>query len=290
MKSIVIPVLLIALLSLSCGDSATTGSSGTILRDRTIDVPSEIGTLKAAVAEAKNGDSIVLAPGVYSGDGFSEITFDGKTMIITCPEGPDSCMISLGGSASSNRRAFSFTQKDNAVLIDGITFTGGYFSNGGVANITSVSPAFRNCIFVNNTGTVSGGAVWIKGKQSKPLFINCTFMENQSRAGSAIFCLAGASPEFENCLITENAAAPIYISDVTSTPLFSCTNIFGNENVDWDEDIITQLGQNGNLSVDPGICGDIDRGYRLDPGSPMLPNNNDCHNLIGANGDTCLTK
>lgn len=59
----------------------------------------------------------------------------------------------------------------------------------------------------------------------------------------------------------------------------SCCDLFGNEGGDWTEEIVDQLGENGNISADPAFC-DPDFGdFTLadsSPCAPFLPPNEEC--------------
>jgi hypothetical protein len=108
---------------------------------------------------------------------------------------------------------------------------------------------------MNNTAVSSGGGLRCKGLGATPIVENCTFYGNSSVAGSALFCLANASPTFRNCLIAFNTGSQaVFCSDHGSNPVFECSNIFGNQGGDWLDCIVTQAASNDNQAADPLFC------------------------------------
>ena len=71
-------------------------------------------------------------------------------------------------------------------------------------------------------------------------------------------------------------------------PTLTCCNIYGNENIDWDDRIADQLGVNGNIFDDPGFCGTATGDFTVCALSPCLQlYPGDCDDIIGAFGEGC---
>ena len=285
-KILLISIFSVALIC-ACGNESRFVDPDATGRLTTLKVPSHYPTIQAAIDSAKHGDSILVADGFYDGAGNRNISTLGKTLIITSENGPLHTVIDCGGGLGESHAAFVFENGQNNVVIDGFTVVNGNNNNGGAIYCPNASPTIRNCIFRNNNAPVSGGVVWIKGSNAAPVFINCTFVGNSSPAGAVMFLLAGASPQIRNCLFILNESQPIELRDNTCEPQFSCTDIWNNEMEDWNEDIADWLNQNGNVSVDPLMCNPLEFDYRLQSGSPCLPENSECDSHIGAVAETC---
>jgi len=251
-------------------------------------VPSEYGSIQDAIDHAGPGDIVLVADGIYSGAGNSDITFNGKAVTVRSENGPDHTVIDCDGSELTPHSAFSFGPGDDGILIDGFTITGGYSGNGGAINCFSSSPMILSCIFRNNAASASGGAIWMKGAKTRPIITNCTFARNSALAGGALFVSAGASPGIFNCIIAITLeGAAIYVRDNTCKPEFSSTIMWQNNGGNWVEEISSQLGKLYNLEVDPEFCQSDLNDFSLKESSPCLPENSASEMLIGATSALC---
>jgi len=128
-------------------------------------VPSQYSTIQAAINACNNGDTVVVADGIYNGDGNRDIDFDGKAITVRSQNGPDNCIIDCQGTETEPHRGFYFHSGEgsNSVL-DGVTimdaYAGGSGSNsrGGGIYCSRASPRINNCILIQNrTGTNTQG-------------------------------------------------------------------------------------------------------------------------------------
>jgi hypothetical protein len=63
-----------------------------------INVPGDYPTIQAAVDAASNGDEVVLADGVFTGDGNYNIDILGKTITVRSQSGdPNTCILDVPG-------------------------------------------------------------------------------------------------------------------------------------------------------------------------------------------------
>ena len=248
----------------------------------TIRVPADLPTIQAAVTAASDNDTILVAPGIYSGEGNRDIIIEGKSVVIIAEQDASSTVIDCEGNENEPHRAFVIrNQASSNTIIEGFTIRGGYNTSGAAIYCTSASPTFKFCIFYGNQSTLSGGA--IRCKNSSPSLINCTFVANSAQTGGAIFGLASSSPYLENCIIAfSGSGESIATADGSSQPLLACCNIFGNAGGDWERAISDQANSEGNLSVDPQFCDPDNLIFTLKAGSPCAPDNNSCGRLIGA--------
>ena len=171
-------------------------------------VPQEHSSIQAAINVCSNYDTVLVAPGTYSGAGNYNINMRGKALTITStePNNPDvvaETIIDCQGKAS----AFVFyTGETEASKIKGFTIQNGYgFYGGGIYCFNSSSPIISNCVIKNNFATFGGG-IGCNNSASKPKIYNCSIVANSAYiGGGGIYC-NGASPVFVNCLISGNKA------------------------------------------------------------------------------------
>ncbi len=181
-------------------------------------VPSEYGTIQAAINASSSGDTVYVNSGTYTGPGNVDLDFGGRNISLIGPNA-STTIIDCGGSSSGTHRGFYIHNGEtSSALVQNLTVTNGYMHDyGGAVTVTSSSPTFRNCVFSNSTCDVSGGAygggLYVSGSNASPTFTNCVFANNTAQglnngvvdAGSAACILdANDSMTFVNCLFTGN--------------------------------------------------------------------------------------
>ena len=210
-------------------------------------VPADRATIQSAIDEATDGDTIWVADGTYSGDGNSEIDFQGKAITVRSENGPAACIIDCEGKG----RAFYFGGSETAEsVLDGFTIANGsHFSGGGILCMGS-SPTIRNCVFSKNTAEQYGGGL-CNSHGSHPIVIDCTFRENSCSSfglygqGGAMANRYGSSPIVRNCTFLDNfsgySAGAMGNFDASSPRLTRCvfrdnsTEIFGGAVANWQD-------------------------------------------------------
>ncbi len=181
--------------------------------------------------------------------------------------------------------------------------------------------SFTGCRFDSNTATLTGGAVC--DRYSRNSYTGCTFAYNQAPTGGALTILGDDIPfpmtgvvitgstfayneatvgssvafsyanlwEFElrNCLVVFGTGGEAINITGPGTPLLSCTDIYGNAGGDWSGSLASLLGVDGNLSVDPGFCGEQAESdpFALEAGSPCAAGNNPVCGQIGVRPVGC---
>ncbi|MHC4519907.1 MAG: hypothetical protein ACYTAS_15065, partial [Planctomycetota bacterium] len=131
----------------------------------TRNVPSEYGSIQAAIDQSRDGDVVVVAPGVY----FERINFSGKDITVTSTDPNDPRVVGytvLNGEGEGTVVTFSGGESAQAVLA-GFTITGGYGTlnpelGGGAANeryymgagiyCNRSSPTITKNVIVRNEG------------------------------------------------------------------------------------------------------------------------------------------
>ncbi len=181
---------------------STTAFGATIL------VPGDYKTIQVGINAASDGDTVLVADGIYTGRLNKNIDFKGKEITVRSENGPEQCIIDCGG----NGRGFYFHsgELEDSVL-SGFTITNGRTTNYGAGIYCSgSSPTITQCIIVNNKviGTSNnshGGGIYL-GSGACPNITNCIIMRNTSNyQGGGIYCYNG-NPIITNCTITRNMA------------------------------------------------------------------------------------
>jgi len=157
---------------------------------------------------------VLVADGVYTGDGSRDIDFGGKAAVLKSENGPDYAVIDCEGTSDDPHRGFLFHSGENgATIVEGFAIRNGYgFDNGQGRSIggavycdSSSSPTFINCVFHRNRAGWGSGMYCLS---SSPQLINCTFSENGydiTSSGGGLYCKY-SSPTLIGCIFRENRA------------------------------------------------------------------------------------
>jgi len=254
-------------------------STSAIARD--IHVPGEQPTIQAAINVASDFDRVIVADGVYRGDGNRNIRFNGKKITVMSANGPENCIVDAENA--STVFWLDHPWEDQNTILQGFTITGGSsnfgagircgsgttaivkdciivgndveFDGGGIG-IGSASPTFINCVIVGNTAGGGGGAVNVFNN-SNATFINCTIAGNTSPGGAVL--LGGADPDatFVNCIIYGNQAP-------------QAIRVDAGEAVATYSDIEGGFTGAGNIDADPLFVDASNGDYSIGSGSPAI--------------------
>ena len=158
----------------------------------TIHVPKDELTIQSGIDAAADGDTVLVADGIYKDDGNVNIDFKGKQIIVKSENGPKSTIITC--SYTPYTRGFSFSNKETVdAVLEGFTIRNGRYPNGGGIYILNSSPTIRNCVIEWNRavdeGRSTGQGGGIYAKNSNVLIIECTIRNNQAEStyGGGIF-------------------------------------------------------------------------------------------------------
>jgi predicted outer membrane repeat protein len=184
----------------------------TVQVGRLLSVPQSFNTIQNAIDGANNGDWVIVANGIYTGDGNRDIDFRGKAITVCSQNGPETCIIDCNGTPAEYHRAFIFqTSETSSSILDGFTITNGYNSDGGAIQING-TPTIKNCVFIKNTTLSRGGALFASAPSSAgtppmPIVVQqCSFIENSANLrGGAIF--SGRSLKLTDCNFIENTVS-----------------------------------------------------------------------------------
>ena len=168
----------------------------------TIKIPSDQPNIQAGIDNAGDGDTVLVAPGTYTGTGNRDINTGGKQVRVMSESGPEYTLISCDGTDQERHIGFFFNSgEDSETVIDGFRIEGAlgetlsYWQYAAVS-CSSSTPIVLNCVITNNYGSGVLSVDW----QSRPYFRNCEISDN---GGHGIILKTG-NIELANCVISNN--------------------------------------------------------------------------------------
>ena len=232
-----------------------------IYPERQLYVPADFSTIQDAINDANNGDTIIVADGIYTGNGNCDIDFRRKAITVCSENGPENCIIDCNGTEGKLHTGFLFhSGEDVNAVLDGFTITNGYAtggggifcmhhssptitnctisgnkskgSGGGVCCMENSSPRITNCSIIGNSSEYDGGGIICRMSSSSPTITNCTISGNKSKgSGGGISCMEGSNPTISNCSIIGNSSERDGggIVCVSSSPTITNCIISGNK-------------------------------------------------------------
>ena len=260
-----------------------TSADGTVVR-----VPLDQPTIREGVSAASSGDTVLIAPGTYTGPLNTGISFGGKNLVVVSEAGAEVTVIDCEGVG----RAFDIDGGEtDASIIEGLTITHGYAYSymdcGGGVRIRGASPTIRNCVFSychaegywwNHHWPAFGGGIYCEDSAS--VIVGCTFVGNQLEgepsSGSAV-AHYGPGGAILNCLFAENGA-------------WDAVDVLGSQPIVQHcvSDSPLPQGENNAGEVDPALCGGMaPMAYFPCSDSPALPHVNDWGELVGVFDSGC---
>lgn len=180
------------------------------LEARIIHVPADSATIQAGINGAADGDTVLVADGVYNGEGSRDIDFLGKAILVMSEHGPEATVVDCETDTGDPHRGFYFhSGETNASVLRGFTIRNGNVSvgsedpYGGGIFCAQAAPTISQCIISGNTAHTGGGIYcW---EFNDPVIIrNCLFIGNAAEWGGALF---GGSATVTNCTFTGNIAS-----------------------------------------------------------------------------------
>ncbi len=276
-------------------------------------VPADFQTIQSAINAADEGDSILVAPGVYRENLF--IATDNKTVLIKAAAGPENTIIDGRNAGSAvTFQSFQVFPPNNGEpdsRIEGFTITNGNAQSGGGIRCVNSNPRIVNCRIIGNAAGSAGGG-GIHCEDGYPLIQNCLIANNTSSGLGGGVRFDNTTAAVRNCMIQSNAAAgdgAAVFSLWGSVELLNCTAtenigqsgtafyngnhtvadsiLWGNHAPQNDElrlfggtltvDFSTVMGGSQNVAVDGGNLVWQDHNLDLDP--QFAPGPIDCYYL-----------
>jgi hypothetical protein len=233
-------------------------------------VPSVYPTIQAAIDAALPGDTVIVAPGVYTGPGNRDLDFGGKAITVRSSDPNDPCVVAATVIDCENSgRGFNFHSGEgpNSVL-DGLTVTDGHghidpnyhssWSLGGGIYCANSGPTIRNCTITSNEATQGAGIfAW---QESSPTVTNCAITQN--RTGGGVYCWYNSTATIAGCLITDNGGRGIYSGFDSASNISNCTISRNSEGIDCTDNgaIISNctISDNNGSGISIFLQGEID--------------------------------
>ncbi len=139
-------------------------------------------TIQEGITAASRDDTVLVAPGTYSGPLNRDISFDGKDVYLLSEMGADWTIIDCENAG----RGFVFTNGETPdAVVEGFTVMNG------------VAP-------VNDQGQRWGGALFCAG--SAPVILGCSFVDCYAEYGGAMYCGTSALMSIVSCIFEGNEA------------------------------------------------------------------------------------
>ena len=200
--------------------------AATCIRAATLAVPAEYSTIQAALHTASQGDTVLVAPGTYTGSGNRDLDFGGLDLTLVSREGADATIIEC---EKSGRGVHFDKGESQAARVDGFTIRNGNARIGGGINCHESSPTIANCIIQNGSTTSNGGG--ITAYKSSLVIANCIIEHNKTdQEGGAIY-LGSSNATITGCTFSNNSAGTegggIFLHDSRETQI-SHSSIRGN--------------------------------------------------------------
>ena len=200
------------------------------------------GTYKPTTTASRNL-SFVIPSGVKIYGGFSGM--EEELNARNFRTNPTILSGEIGNQQAQNDNSYHvvvFDGSNTNTLLDGFTITGGfanfYIEKSGTGSLISSSltstiergggiilksgskPLIINCTFMNNAA-ITGGAIY--ANESAPQIINCKFMGNQGTFGSAIYLESNSNAGIENSLFSGNRGIGTLYNNYSNPILSNCT-------------------------------------------------------------------
>ncbi|NQU06300.1 MAG: T9SS type A sorting domain-containing protein [Calditrichaeota bacterium] len=267
-----------------------------------INVPDDFETIQEAIEEARNRDSVLVAPGEYN----ENIDFLGKTIrVIGNPDSPAEVIINGGGdgpcvSITSGEEMYS--RLVGFTLTNGVATGDGY--GGGIIIENSSTQIIGNIIAVNSASE-GGGGISVSGEESIVFIqfnliygnetdgvgggvllyqcvgglVNNTIVENRAGQGGGgvnfAFTIGGGAI---NNIIASNTNQGLTGWDMHEDAVFIYNDVWDNEGGNYNN---IEPGE-GSISEDPLFVNPDEGDYHLtedspciDVGDPRYPNDPD---------------
>ncbi|MBA7602382.1 hypothetical protein ES703_09471 [subsurface metagenome] len=186
--------------------------------------------IQMAIDAAKNGQTLIVGPGIYDGD----ISTGGKdiTLVSTNPDDPNIVANTIIDCQQAGRGFIFNSGEDANTVVNGFTVINGSLTDEGGAGIyvdVNTSPVIKNLVISDcsvSGFSIGGGGIYV-ASDSSPTFINCTINSCSSDiGGGGAFCDVNSAAVFNHCTFSDNSAdigGGIYYDANCIAELIECT-------------------------------------------------------------------
>ena len=184
-------------------------------------VPADQPTIQAGIDAARDGDTVLVADGIYRGEGNVNIDFKGKQINVKSQNGAESTTVDCEKKPDTRGFIFQNSETNDSVL-DGITIINGIYEMGGGIFCDNASPTIKNCVIDGNQATADkyfaqgGGGIYCL--DSAAVILGCTITNNIARHGAGVLFEGCLSKDDEpcpdisliNCIISHNTGGGVF--------------------------------------------------------------------------------
>jgi hypothetical protein len=174
-----------------------------------LNVPADYPTIQAGIDAGQERDTVLVAPGTYTGDGNRDLSFRGVNLVVKSSDGAATTIIDCQAGYMDNHWGFYLNGfEDSTALIDGFTIKNSYTDELGAVYLTTSSPTIANCVITENNGcgilAVSDNYRW--ANRQRVHITGCTITNNTNHG---VYTFSHAV--IRNCQISYNGADGIYV-------------------------------------------------------------------------------
>ena len=188
----------------------------------TADNVNQAGTLRHAIENANDGDTIVFGAGMNN----KTIALGSQLKITKLLTIDGSSLDSITIDANGKTRAFFLNAAD--ITLNGLTITGA--TSGGVY-INKENVSLVNCSITGNTTATYGGGVYVNGNGAQ--LVNCLIAENSASDGGGVYVAKNAA-NIVNCTIAGNDGFGLYLNAEEVQRVVDLYNAIIVDNSDYD--------------------------------------------------------
>lgn len=236
----------------------------------TLRVPSDVATIQGAIDAVGNGDTVLVAQGVYH----ELLDFHGKTLSLVSERGP--LRTTIDGQGGGTVITMQSGEGPDT-LVEGFTITGGATSFGAGMYLQDTAPKVRNNIFAYNAQDGGGFGAAIAGFNGSPIVDGNEFFGNScdSQFLSGVLSFVNdSSPLIFNNVIHDNPCRAINMTiPAEAAPVVFNNTIVRNATGIYIDHGISNSSQTyrNNILAENGIG--LEVAFEFDPFDAVWTNN-----------------
>ena len=127
------------------------------------DSTGQVINIQAGIDSCGSGDTVLVAPGIFFGEGNRDLDYKGKAIVVKSELGAEVTIIDC---EHSNSRGFYFhSSEDSLSIVEGLTIQNGFVTGeigGGAICCLSASPTIRHNVINNNASAYYGNGIYCK--------------------------------------------------------------------------------------------------------------------------------